>query len=436
MRHSLFTLLTPMNTTEYRFKLASTKLRKATCPACGKRRHWQRYVDTETDEALPEQYGRCDNATKCGHSLNPYSDGYAKAIRQQEQGMNAYLPKVRQVPRQRPPQQPAQAPLPVEVLSNTLKGYEANTFIHNLLYNVPFPFDVADVQKVLDLYYLGTVTEGFRAGAVTFPFIDVQDNIRAVQVKQFDADNHTVGTGFLHTMLERRLKEAGQPLPDWLTAYLRNDAKVSCLFGEHLLNRFPMQPIALVEAPKTAIYGTLYFGLPKAPADMLWLAVYNLSSLNINKCRALAGRDVYLFPDLSSEARAFNLWKTKADELRRAMPRTRLVVSDLLERHATADQRERGCDLADFLIVQDWRLFSRQGKTDSDDQVGPDSARSAESERLDKQNLSNRLPQQSATNQRREDVTMPTNAAPHPIPTQIDWDELMTHKAEFEIDSF
>ena len=52
-------------------------------------------------------------------------------------------------------------------------------------------------------------------------------------------------------------------LPNWLTPYKKNESKVSCLFGEHLLSKYPHNPIALVEAPKTAIYSTLYFGTPE-----------------------------------------------------------------------------------------------------------------------------------------------------------------------------
>ena len=86
-----------------------------------------------------------------------------------------------------------------------------------------------------------------------------------------------------------------------------NETKVSCLFGEHLLSKYQTNPIALVEAPKTAIIATLYFGFPDNPKNFLWLAVYNLSSLNIDKCKVLQGRKVFLLPDLN----AFDNWSQK-----------------------------------------------------------------------------------------------------------------------------
>lgn len=109
----------------------------------------------------------------------------------------------------------------------------------------------------------------------------------------------------------------------------------------------------MVEAPKTAIYGTLYFGYPEQPLNMLWLAVYNLSSLNLNKCKALKGRNVYLFPDLSKDGKAFNLWKSKAEQIENQLQYVRFTVSDLLEQLAPENDRANGKDLADYLIKQD-----------------------------------------------------------------------------------
>lgn len=118
-------------------------------------------------------------------------------------------------------------------------------------------------------------------------------------------------------------------------------------------------PIALVEAPKTAIYGTLYFGFPEQPKDLLWLAVYNLSSLNIEKCRPLKGRNVYLFPDLS----AYDKWKKDSEAIQKQLQGTYFYVSDLLEQKATEQDKNKGKDLADYLILQDWRLFRNQNNT-------------------------------------------------------------------------
>jgi hypothetical protein len=230
------------------------------------------------------------------------------------------------------------------------------------MYNVPFPFEINDLEKVIGLYFLGSIFDGYSAGAVTFPFIDINGKIRAIQVKQFDSTNHTTGTTFIHSIIERQCRQNNEPMPEWLTAYKKNERKVTCLFGEHLLSKYPNNPISLVEAPKTAIYGTLYLGFPDNPANMLWLAVYNLGSLNFDKCKALKGRHVYLFPDLSKDSKAYSLWSSKSKELSERIPDTFFEVSDLLEKEAGEIDRLRGSDLADFLIKQDWRKFRIQAE--------------------------------------------------------------------------
>lgn len=305
-----------MKSFKYELDRSSKKYR---CPACGKRT-FVRYRDTSTGELLPEIYGRCDREISCGYFLKPQGQ---KPITFQH-----YEP-------------PEVAFIPFEVLQSTLQGYERNTFIQNLLKS----FTPAEVERVIGQYYLGTTT----AGAITFPFIDHEGIIRAIQVKQFDQSNHTTKTSFLHAIIEADLKRQGKPLPEWLGKYLKNERKVSCLFGAHLLKKYPDNPVALVEAPKSAIYATLSFGFPDNPKNLLWLAVYNLSSLTLDKVRPLQGRDVYLFPDLSKDGSAFNLWKKRADDFSALMTGTRFTVSDFLENIAPEADRMKGNDIADYL---------------------------------------------------------------------------------------
>jgi hypothetical protein len=344
-------------TVEHRYKLIQGSA-KHLCPNCNKKR-FVRYIDTVKEEVLPEIYGRCDREENCSYHLNPYKEGYAKSITEQERG-NTTKHWTSKRPINKPtPKKPEPVFIPFDVLQRTLKpeGYEQNTFIQNLLNHVPFPFEANEVERVVSLYYLGTVKSGYRAGGITFPYIDQSGNIRAVQVKQFDERNHTTGTDFLHSIIDKHYQKNSQPVPEWLRGYKTNEIKVSCLFGAHNLNKYPHNPIALVEAPKTAIYCTLYFGFPEQATNILWLAVYNLSSLNVDKCKALKGRDVYLFPDLSKDGKAFELWTEKAKELESKIQGTKFTISNLLEQRANEVERANGCDLADYLIKQDWRTF-------------------------------------------------------------------------------
>jgi hypothetical protein len=344
---------------KFRFALEAGS-KKHFCPQCEKRR-LVRYIDTETGNYLPTHYGRCDRESACQYHLNPYSDGYAKAIEQEEKGLRSdWKPLFRQPVRREAPTSP-----PVHfdrvAFSETLvaHNYKRNSFIQNLAHRGPYPFTEEQLTRAIELYLLGTVPDGEFAGALTIPFIDDRGNIRAVQVKQFDQTNHTMQTTFLHSILAHQFNEQRISQPEWLTKYQAQEKRITCLFGAHLLNQYPVNPIALVEAPKTAIYGALYFGFPDQPKNLLWLAVYNKSSFTLDKMRALKGRTVFVFPDLSKDGSTFREWKEKADAIQRQLPGTRFVFSDLLERYANEQQRENGADLADILIQHNWKEYHK-----------------------------------------------------------------------------
>ena len=364
-----------MNKHRYTLEKGSKKYH---CPDCNKKT-FVRYIDTETGDYLPEQYGRCDRESKCSYHLNPYLDGYAKMIWEQEQKVTG-VTKVT-VPKQkyfRTQPKPQPTPEPVffdfDTFKQTLQPerYEKNTFIQNLFYRVQFPFEVDEVTKVIQLYRLGTVANGYRAGANTFPFIDIKGNVRAIQVKQFDQKNHTTGTDFLHSIIEKHHTRNNKPLPEWLETYTKQDKRISCLFGEHLLSKYHSNPVALVEAPKTAVYGTLYFGLPETPESLIWLAVYNKSSFSFDKLKVLQGRFVYVFPDLSKDGNTFKEWETKAKEYESRLPGTRFIFSDLMEQLAPERDKSEGNDLADYLIKQDWRLFRKRNIQEQAPQPEPE----------------------------------------------------------------
>lgn len=348
-------------TNEHRYILEKGS-KKHHCPECAKRR-FVRYIDKETGDYLPDQYGRCDRESKCFYHLNPYKDGYAKMIQDQEQGQySGSLNPQRKTFRLIRTPKPEPIFMPADVIRQTLQPdrYEQNVFIQNLLSRVSFPFEPKDVERVISLYFLGTVCKGYRAGAITFPFIDTKNNVRAIQVKQFDNRNHTTGTDFLHSIIEKYHIRNKKPVPDWLECYIKNETKVSCLFGEHLLSKYPLNPVALVEAPKTAVCCTLYFGWPEQPENLVWLAVYNKSSFSFDKLKALKGRDIYTFPDLSKDGKTFREWQQKAKGIESQLPGTRFIFSDLLEKLAPETDRHEGNDLADYLIKHDWRAFRKQ----------------------------------------------------------------------------
>jgi hypothetical protein len=78
----------------------------------------------------------------------------------------------------------------------------------------------------------------------------------------------------------------------------------------------------------------------------------------LDKCQSLKGRKVILFPDL----KGFDKWNTKAKELSHL---ARFQISDLLERKATGAERNKGLDLADYLIKFDYQNLSNPSPSQS-----------------------------------------------------------------------
>ena len=142
---------------EYRFTLDSSSA-KYFCPCCGKKT-FVRYIDTDTKTFLPEQYGRCDREANCSYHLNPYKDGYHKgnyATMKTSPYKRLDISQYKKEPLKRR----ENAFFSKSELQKTLKGYESNLFIQNLLSNIAFPFKKSDVSKVISQYYIGSANYG------------------------------------------------------------------------------------------------------------------------------------------------------------------------------------------------------------------------------------------------------------------------------------
>ncbi|WP_353721922.1 DUF6371 domain-containing protein [Dyadobacter sp. 676] len=318
-------------TFQYQLKRYKTPSDRVTCPACGAKKSFAPYIDIETGQDLPAQYGRCNRADQCGYHLNPYKDGYGTA----GQKSDGFVP----APISKPKPTTPPVNLPKELLVETLKKSPGNRFTQHLLRL--FPQDV--VNRLRSEYMIGD--HDVWPGSTMFWFVNKDLNIRAGQVKQFDETGHTAknSDGTSRTVWIHKLvpKET-----EWLSAYETQDMRVDCLFGEHLLNRYPDRKIALFESPKTAIIATPFF------PEMLCLAVGALDYLTPERVQALRGKTVILYPDLSKEGKAFAKWSEKAERLR---PLGDFKVSSFLEQIATDEERAKGLDMADYLERMDYK---------------------------------------------------------------------------------
>lgn len=345
-----------MSTSTYRYTLQpyTGPASRYTCPECGHKRELARYIDTETGELLPDDYGKCNRADSCGYHLNPYQAGpgqqsYAEQVRESERptawerptwpAQRSISPATRTQPK---PATPAPVvSIPAEVMQATLGHYERNALAQVLRTH----FGAGVASELLVRFQLGTSAHW--PGACVFWLIDEQGRVRGGQVVLYDETGHTVKqpqrcTTWAHTALAARARRLGQPAPDWLTFYSSADVpKCPCLFGLPQLATAPAaQPVAIVESAKTAMLCASY-----RPA-YVWLATMGKSYLTAERLAPVRYRPLVLFPD----AGALADWQARAEQLR-AQGFT-VAVSTQLEESATPEQRAAGYDLADVFLDQ------------------------------------------------------------------------------------
>lgn len=310
-----------------------------TCPACGAKRRFTRYIDAQTGRYLSDSVGRCDRQTSCGYHFKPkeYFSGNNESKNLRKPKIRAFhKPSISLSPRRENVSQAfysntVETPRPGYIekrhLIETLSDYDQNAFVRFLLYM--FPLDAGAVWQAASEYLLGT-----KGSRTVFPQIDRAGRIRSAKLIEFDPQTGKRRKERTASWLHSELKRAGQ---------LPGSFKLEqCFFGEHLLSKFPSWPIAIVESEKTAVIASICKG---AFPDLIWLASGGKSNLNADKLTRLGtDRRVILFPD----ADGFEQWQITASEARRRG--VNVVVSDLIEKHATREERASGADLADYLI--------------------------------------------------------------------------------------
>lgn len=306
-----------------------------TCPACGAKKRFTRYIDAETGRYLSDDAGRCDRESSCGYHLKPGEhfaanrEGWNPGISWQGQGRknvsNAiYTQRIK-----------ARNPDLIDkgLLIASLRDYGRNAFVQFLL--ELFPYDPEAVLAAVNEYKIGTG----RNGEAIFWQIDARLRIRTGKLIAYDP-----ATG-------KRRKDRS---PDWIHAVMKRAGQLpetfelkQCFFGEHLLTKNPAWPIAIVEAEKTAVIASICEGVFP---DLVWIASGGLSNLKPESLARIAnGRKLILFPD----ANGFDKWQRIASEARKAG--IAVSVSDLLEKQATEAEKRDGLDLADYLITEQSR---------------------------------------------------------------------------------
>lgn len=299
-------------------------------------------MDGNTGRAIHHTVGRCNRENSCGYHYTPkqYFGDHPELSetkgRKRGCKTNEYCQDSNQSGSQSNQQiNESNQNSIFEILSEKIDFIPRRYVINSASYNSNFVrflcdhFPTEKIEEAMEDYALGAT----RKQCVIFWQIDVNGNVRTGKVMQY---NHLTG---------RRVK-SGSGSINWVHSILKRRDPImkkfnlcQCYFGEHLLLMYPHKPVAIVEAEKTAVIGSMIY------EDFIWLAAGNLNGLTPPKSKVLQDRYVVLYPD----AGCYEKWTSKMNKICNDV-RCEMSVSDLIEEHATAGQLDNGYDIADYII--------------------------------------------------------------------------------------
>lgn len=295
---------------------------KHKCPQCKRERCFVLYVD-KNDNPLHETVGRCDHENSCGYHYTPrqfFADNPNLRI---TDNLCESQPKPHFTT------QPT-CSIPLELVNKSFSPRNRFVvFLFNILGN--YGLDITTISKVIEEYCIGSTKDG----RTIFFQIDKDFKVRTGKIISYDAESgrrdKKAGIDWVHSIMKRK-----RQLPD-------NWQLNQCLFGEHLLNKYPNKTVALVEAEKTAIICAAVY------PEYVWLSVGSVQNLSakagskgLQMLKALTNRKVIIIPDVDG----FQRWA----EASKLLTFCKCIVSDYIEKNATIEDRKNKIDIADILI--------------------------------------------------------------------------------------
>ena len=277
---------------EYRYQLEKYRGRgsRYVCPKCRHKHSFTRYIDTYNNIYINDSVGKCNRLDKCGYHYTPkqyYEDHpYLRDINTTMQPWSvSHLH--RQNDRLTIPN-PHFDTIPEWIVEGSLRRDNAHV---EWLRGV---FNPIDVERVVGDYQIG----GTREGHAVFWQRDTEGRVRTGKIMAYDP---TTG---------KRLKGGGSV--DWVHSTMLRQGLIEefslrqCLYGEHLLSRYPGHVVGVVESYKTAHIASILM------PNIVWTATDSLSGLSRERLAALRHRRVILFPD---EGRGYEEWSAKISKI-------------------------------------------------------------------------------------------------------------------------
>ena len=285
------------------------------CPACGLNKSFVRYIDIETGFYIDEFVGKCNRLEKCGYHFKPRDFFKQKGLKpemffskicKQNEKPTFYFDE--------------------DELLNSLHFKDKTSNLFDFLLK---HFLEEKVSKTFKKYFVG-VSERW-SKSVIFWQVDRNQKVRAGKIMLYDS------------VTGKRDKFKF----NWKEVKDDNFEMRQVFFGIHLIDYYKKYKIGIVESEKTALLCDLFFD-----EEIVWIASGGLQGLNEDKFKDLIGREVLLFPDLSSKKSKINaceLWKSKAEIISKKI-KIDIKINTILDKIADKIDYENQEDLGDFII--------------------------------------------------------------------------------------
>lgn len=238
--------------------------RKEICPNCGQRRFVPYVLSSDGITLAGSEFGRCDREQNCGYQRYPDGQRYTVAEPQKIQ------------PRPR-----------LEYVGALHLSGGGNLFW--------WAVDLLGMNDAILAW--GDYNVGCIDGRVIWWQIDRDGVVRAGKVMAYRPDGHRDKSdqwGVTWAHKHPQLKH-----------FFKGEELQQCLFGEHLLKKYPDKPVALVESEKTAVVMSRFI------PEYVWLATGGSQGIKSNERLApLVGRVVFLIPDNGQ----YYAWKRAAEQ--------------------------------------------------------------------------------------------------------------------------
>lgn len=316
----------------YRFileKYDRSKMNRYTCPGCGRKKEFTRYIDTMEIFFFPPNVGKCNRVNNCGYHYPP-----SQFFRDNPEVLKDLMSEDMRFDRNN---------LTITTKPHTVKTVHISSIDKNILhfscaekwyqYNNLFFFLCSKIGKketiqIFKEYHVGTSKKWNRAATV-FWQVSMSGEIRTGKIMLYHKGNG------------HRVKEDYSRIAWAHTEMNIKDFHLEqCFFGEHLLNLHPDKAVGIVESEKSAIISAAYM------KDFIWIASGGINGCLNSRYHILRNRKICLFPD----SKAYASWHTFYIKLK--SENYSISISNLLEFKTNEEQWNAGIDIADILLQQ------------------------------------------------------------------------------------